>query len=40
MRHGPEGETVLSDMLYQAALRGLHTRGRDRNLILVSSSGR
>jgi hypothetical protein len=36
MRHEPEGETVLSDVLDQVALHGFLARGRDLNLTLIS----
>jgi len=36
MRHEPEGETVLSGMLDQAALHGVFVKIRDLGLYLIS----
>ncbi len=36
MRHEPEGETVLSGMLDQAALQGVFVKIRDLGLKLIS----
>jgi hypothetical protein len=36
MRHEPEGETVLSGMLDQAAMRGVLMKIRDLGLKLIS----
>jgi hypothetical protein len=36
MRHEPEGETVLSGMLDQAALHGVFAKIRDLGLNLIS----
>jgi hypothetical protein len=36
MRHEPEGETVLSGMLDQAALQGVFVKIRDLGLHLIS----
>jgi hypothetical protein len=36
LRHDPEGETVLSGMLDQAALHGVMVRIRDLGLNLIS----
>jgi hypothetical protein len=36
MRHDPEGETVLSGMLDQAALQGVFVKIRDLGLKLIS----
>jgi hypothetical protein len=36
MRHEPEGETVLSDSLDQAALHGVFVKIRDLYLYLIS----
>jgi hypothetical protein len=36
MRHEPEGETVLSGMLDQAALHGVMVKIRDMGLNLIS----
>lgn len=36
MRHEPEGETVLSGMLDQAALQGIFVKIRDLGLKLIS----
>ena len=36
MRHDPEGETVLSGMLDQAALQGVFVKIRDLGLHLIS----
>jgi hypothetical protein len=39
MRHEPEGETVLSGMLDQAALHGVLIRVRDLGMKLISVKG-
>jgi len=38
MRHDPDGETVLSGMLDQAALHGIFVKIRDLGLKLISVS--